>query len=73
MKHIGHSLASLYRNTSIGWPLTKGSGGSLNSRGDISLSLVVREADPKLAKVFARDRKGSPDVLEGGDEVEGVR
>ena len=72
MKQIGHSVASLYRKTSIACPFTNGSFASWISRGTISvddegvLEEVVREAN-----VFDRGRNGD-DEYEGdvGELVE---
>lgn len=52
---MGHSSASLYRKTSRGWPLTKGSFGNVISFGDRSVEDALRE--PPLsaaARAFAR-------------------
>jgi len=58
---MGHSVASLYRKTSMGCPLTKGSRGMLISRGTISVVDPFRELPPKTAAMaFPRGLKGEP-------------
>lgn len=57
---MGHSAPSLYRKTSRGCPLTKGSAGRLISRGVSSLLDPFR--DPRLkaaARAFVRGLKGA--------------
>lgn len=46
---MGHSVASLYRKTSMGCPLTKGSWGKRISRGIISVVEPFRDVPPKTA------------------------
>lgn len=53
---MGHSLASLYKYTSIGWPFTNGSLGSCSSLGVMSLCELFLEAVVRDAKVLARVR-----------------
>jgi hypothetical protein len=48
-KQIGHSVASLYKKTSMGCPLTKGSCGKLISRGRKSAVDPFRELPPRTA------------------------
>src|SRR3569833_349806 len=55
---MGHSEASLYRYTSKGWPLTKGSFGRLISRGTISVVEPLRDETRAAASAFARGLKG---------------
>jgi hypothetical protein len=51
---MGHSDASLYRNTSMGCPLTDGSLGRTNSLGVMSAWELYLEAVVKEASVLAR-------------------
>jgi hypothetical protein len=57
MKQIGHSAASLYKNTSCRCPLTYGSFGSCISCGVRSCWELFRDVLVRAAKVFARPRK----------------
>jgi hypothetical protein len=68
---MGHSLASLYKFTSIGDPLTKGSFGSCSSRGVKSVCEPYFDV-VRAARVFARVRKrGEADVPDAIGDVEG--
>jgi hypothetical protein len=58
---MGHSEASLYKNASIGWPFTYGSGGRCSSRGTISGCVVFLKEVVSDATVFDRGRKGVED------------
>jgi hypothetical protein len=69
---MGHSVASLYRKTSMGCPLMKGSCGRLISRGMMSVVDPFRELPPPrtAAIAFPRGLKGEPALgawLEIGD------
>jgi hypothetical protein len=59
-KQMGHSVAFLYRNTSRGCPLTKGSCGRLISRGMSSVVEPFRDPPPPktAAMAFPRGLKG---------------
>lgn len=62
---MGHSVPSLYRKTSIGCPLTKGSWGRLISRGVSSLPEPFREP-PRLraaASALVRGLNGDVEPL----------
>lgn len=53
---MGHSVAFLYKNTSMGCPFTNGSFGRLISRGIISVVEPFREFPPSTAAIaFPRD------------------
>lgn len=68
---MGHSLASLYRFTSIGDPFTKGSLGSRSSRGVKSVCEPYFEFD-RAARVFALARKsGEAEVPDAIGDVDG--
>ena len=72
MKQIGHSVASLYKNTSMVCPLTNGSLGSWISRGTISVDGEFLEEVVNEASVFDRGRKGDEDcVADVGELGEG--
>lgn len=62
---MGHSAESLYKNTSMDCPLTKGSLGSCISRGTISVEDGFFAAFVREARVLDRGRKGEDDC--GGD------
>lgn len=52
---MGHSIASRYNTTSIGLPLTYGSGGNIISRGvGVSTSDGVLDTVPKLSAAARR-------------------
>jgi hypothetical protein len=61
-------VASLYKNTSIACPFTKGSLGSCISRGTISVDEGVLEEVVREANVFDRGRKGDEDGDAGAVE-----
>jgi hypothetical protein len=63
MKHIGHSVESLYRNASIACPFTNGSLGSRISRGTISVDEGFLEDVVSEANVFERGRKGDGECV----------
>jgi len=65
---MGHSVASLYKNTSICCPFTKGSFGRCISRGVISAAEGVLEEVVSEANVLDRGRNGDED---GGEEAIG--
>jgi hypothetical protein len=69
---MGHSLASLYKLTSMGWPLTNGSFGSCISREDRSVCELCLDEVVRAANVFALVRKkGEVDVPDAIGDVEG--
>jgi hypothetical protein len=53
---MGHSVASLYRKTSMGCPLTKGSCGRLISRGMSSVLEPFRDPPPPKTAAIALPR-----------------
>jgi hypothetical protein len=68
---MGHSLASLYRFTSIGDPLTNGSLGSCSSRGVKSVWEPCLDV-VRAARVFALVRKrGEAEVPDAIGDVVG--
>lgn len=62
MKQIGHSVESLYKNTSMACPLTKGSLGSWISRGTISVGEFLND-EVNEAKVLDLGRKGDEECV----------
>lgn len=71
MRQSGHSIPSLYRNTSRGWPLTKGSLGRLISRGVISVCEPFRDRLRAAARDFLWGLKGELVLGILGDVGEG--
>jgi hypothetical protein len=63
MKQIGHSVESLYKNTSMAGPFTKGSLGSWISRGTISVDEGFLDEVVNDARVFDRGRKGDDECV----------
>ena len=69
---MGHSLASLYRYASMGWPFTNGSCGSMNSLGARSVCELALDEVARAAKVLARPRnRGDAEVPEAMGDMEG--
>lgn len=69
---MGHSVAFLYKKTSSGWPLTKGSLGRLISRGAISVDELFLEEPPRTAaRDLPRGLNGEWDLPELADTGDG--